>query len=300
MNPAVAEEADSEPRYYTWVDAQGVMHNSLITSKKNVDRKSAKIPQEKLDTNTPTNAPDFNLDDFPSEENHQKKMDDRIAEKKPFFTWIDAEGVVRSEAKPDVMVEFVAEEVVYDAVFAPPFRLPKHIKQGQCCERYAAAFTAAVSFNGSASYQVDDTLYPFQTQSGSVSAGYFSLPELADKEIILLKGYKLPRDSSFEVIALDEAFQPLYLASKLKGLFIEQTWKDVAYKKIMLEISDADVKYLVVFVRPQSLSLKQRDVEKNNLKASKLKPSSSQNKIPEKIEALSNYRLSVMRDQFID
>lgn len=260
----------TEPRYYTWVDAQGVMHNTLITPEKSSTKDSSRKAQSESV---------FDTDKFPSEEQHQQNIKDRNAEQKPFFTWTDAEGIIRSEVKPDVLVEFIATEVVYDAVFAPPFRLPNYVKQGQCCAGYAEAFTVSAAFNGSASYKVDDTVFPFETQSGSVAAAYFSLPELADKEIILLKGYKLSRESLFEVIALDAAYQPLYLSSKLKGIFVEQTWKDLAYKKVMLEVSDSDIKYLVVFVRAGELP----SVPNNDAK-----------------DALSNYRLSVMRDQLID
>ncbi|MFT6122455.1 MAG: hypothetical protein ACJASG_000978 [Oleiphilaceae bacterium] len=251
---AFAVSAMAEPdstRHFTWVDAQGVTHNTLIDADKN-SSSGLKIDES----------------EFPSEEKYQQNLDDRRDEKKPFFTWTDASGRLRSDVKPDVTVEFFAKEIVYDIVFAPPFRLPDYVKQGRCCQAYSEAFTATAAFDGSVSYQVDDTLFPFQTQSGNVAAGYFSLPELAAKEIILLKGYKLPRNSSFDVIALDHSYQPLYLGSEIEGVFVEKTWKNLAYKKIMLEVSDTDIKYLVVFV-------KQKD-------------------------AVSSYRLSLIRDQLID
>lgn len=260
-----------EPRYYTWVDAQGVMRNTLIEPDKNAEKKST--------TNSLTTS-QFDASEYPSEEEYQKKVEEHAKENKPFFTWTDASGRLRSEFKPDVLIDFVAEEIIYDAVFAPPFRVPIFVKQGYCCERYASAFTAVAEFNGSASYQVDDTVFPFQTQSGNVAAGFFAMPELAEKEIVLLKAYKLPSNSHFEVIALDSTFQPLYLGSKLNGLFVEQTWKDLAYKKVMLEVSDPDIKYLIVFVKLDSSSVIQGDSTH--------------------IKALSNYRLSLIRDQLID
>jgi hypothetical protein len=271
---AVADNSNTnikEPRYYTWVDAQGVMRNTLIEPDKNAEKKST------TDSLTSSN---FDASEYPSEEEYQKKVEEHAKENKPFFTWTDASGRLRSEFKPDVLIDFVAEEIIYDAVFAPPFRVPNFIKQGYCCERYASAFTAVAEFNGSASYQVDDTVFPFQTQSGNVAAGFFAMPDLADKEIVLLKAYKLPSNSYFEVIALDSTFQPLYLGSKLNGLFIEQTWKDLAYKKVMLEISDSDIKYLIVFVKLDYSPVIQSD--------------SMQTK------ALNNYRISLMRDQLID
>jgi hypothetical protein len=260
-----------EPRYYTWVDAQGVMRNTLIEPDKNAEKNPT--------TNSLTTS-QFDASEYPSEEEYQKKVEEFAKENKPFFTWTDASGRLRSEFKPDVLIDFVAEEIIYDAVFAPPFRVPNFIKQGYCCERYASAFTAVAEFNGSASYQVDDTVFPFRTQSGNVAAGFFAMPELAEKEIVLLKAYKLPSHSHFEVIALDSTFQPLYLGSKLNGLFVEQTWKDLAYKKVMLEVSDPDIEYLIVFVKLDSSSVIQGDSTH--------------------IKALSNYRLSLIRDQLID
>jgi hypothetical protein len=275
---AAADNSNSdaeEPGYYTWVDAQGVMRNTLIAPAKNAEKNSPAKPATK-----PLTAPKFDAADYPSEEQYQKKVEGQTKENKPFYTWIDASGRLRSEFKPDVLVDFVSEEIIYDAVFAPPFRVPNYIKQGDCCESYANAFTTVAEFNGSASYQVNDTAFPFQTQSGNVAAGFFAMPKLADKEIVLLKAYQLPSMSYFEVIALDSTFQPLYLGSKLSGLFVEQTWKDLAYKKVMLEISDPEIKYLIVFV--------------NHIESSLIQDNSKH------IKALSNYRLSLIRDQLVD
>ena len=282
----------SEPRYYTWVDAQGVMHNTLITSEKN--------PQQTTNNNAVKNTgaaekgselnsekkPEFNTADFPSEEQHQKDSEKRIADQKPFFTWTDAQGIIRSELKPDVVADFVAEEVVYDTVFAPPFRLPAHVTEGQCCESYADAFTAIAKFNGSASYQVDDTLYLFKTQTGDVAAGYFSVPDLADHEIVMLKGYKLPVESQFEVIALNADFKPIYLGSKLEGIVVEETWKDLAYQKVLLEISDPEIKYFVIFARLAMETGMEAAMEDG-----------SKNRVP---QSLSNYRVSLLREPLGD
>jgi hypothetical protein len=271
---AAADNSNSdaeEPGYYTWVDAQGVMRNTLIAPAKNAEKNSA---------TKPLTAAKFDAADYPSEEQYQKKVEGQAKENKPFYTWIDASGRLRSEFKADVLVDFVSEEIIYDAVFAPPFRVPDYIKQGDCCESYANAFTTVAEFNGSASYQVNDTIFPFQTESGNVAAGFFAMPNLADKEIILLKAYKLPSNSYFEAIALDSTFQPLYLGSKLNGLFVEQTWKNLAYKKVMLEISDPNIKYLIVFVKLLDSSLIQNESKH--------------------IRALSNYHLSLTRDQLID
>ena len=271
----------SEPRYYTWVDAQGVMHNTLI-ERENSPKES---PEESLESSEVVN-PEFNTDNFPSEEQHEKNLEKSKADQKPFFTWTDAQGIIRSELKPDVVADFVAEEVVYDTVFAPPFRLPAFVTEGQCCESYAKAFTAIAKFNGSASYQVDDTLYLFKTQTGDVAAGYFSVPDLADHEIVMLKGYKLPVESQFEVIALNADFKPIYLGSKLEGIVVEETWKDLAYQKVLLEISDPEIKYFVIFARLAMETGMEAAMEDG-----------SKNRVP---QSLSNYRVSLLREPLGD
>ena len=285
LTPSVMADTQSknanstEPRYYTWVDAQGVMHNTLITTEKNAQQPSKNdadknsIATEKTLELKADKSPEFNTADFPSEEQHQQDIEKRKADQKPFFTWTDAQGIIRSELKPDAVTDFVAEEVVYDTVFAPPFRLPAHVTEGQCCESYADAFTAVAKFNGSASYQVNDTLYLFKTQTDDVAAGYFSVPDLADHEIVMLKGYKLPVESQFEVIALNADFKPIYLGSKLEGIVVEETWKDLAYQKVLLEISDPEIKYFVIFARPNIASA---------------------------AESLSNYRISLLREPLGD
>lgn len=264
----LAEIQEEKQQYYTWVDAQGVVHSTPIASRSSTSTKSS--------SNSRANNNDIldkqasrSGEEYLTEEKHQEKLKKELAGKKPFFTWTDAQGVIRSEVKPDVLVDFVAEEIVYDAVFAPPFRLPEHITQGVCCEDYAEAFSAVVKLNGSASYQVERTYFSFKTQTENVAAAYFSLPNLAAKEIVLLKAYKIPKETRFEIIALDTDFKPMYLASDVKGIYVEQTWKDLAYKKTILEVSDRNIKYLVVFTK-------------------------SNNK------ALASYRVSVLRDQLID
>ena len=81
----------SEPRYYTWVDAQGIMHNTLITSEKNPQQplnndavKNTVATEKGLELKSDKN-PGFNTADFPSEEQHQKDSEKRKADQKPFF-----------------------------------------------------------------------------------------------------------------------------------------------------------------------------------------------------------------------
>ncbi len=228
----------AEQKYYTWVDAQGNMRNTLITS----DSEAPNQPDTEASKN-------FNPENFPSEEDYQQSLKDKPNSEKPFYTWTDAEGIIRSDVKPDVMIEFSAAEVVYDAAFAPPFRLPSFITEGVCCESYADHFTAQALALGSASFKVGPANKPFKTQTGDVDAAYFSLPKLNERELWLLKAYKIGEDSEFELIALSADFKPIYLADGIKGAYVGETWKDLAFKKVMLEVTDPEIKHLIVFVK---------------------------------------------------
>lgn len=250
MAEQVAKEDNSnKKKYYTWVDAQGNRHNTLITP-----GKSETPPIEVKSSNVNTI---IDGESFLTEEKYQQAQKEKSDNQKPFYTWTDAQGIVRSDVKPDVVIEFSASELVYDAVFAPPFRLPDYVMKGLCCEAYKDSFTTIVAFNGSSSYHVDDSIQAFRTQTGEALAAYFSLEGEVDKEILTIKAYKISEGSEFEIIALSNDFKPLFLESGVKGTFVEETWKDLAYKKVMLEVSDADIRYLIVFVRnDQGQSLK--------------------------------------------
>jgi hypothetical protein len=252
--PVMAEQVSktentNKKKYYTWVDAQGNMHNTLITPDK------SEVPSVET---KPTNV-NIVIDgeSFPTEEEYQQAQKEKSDNQKPFYTWTDAQGVVRSDIKPDVVIEFSASELVYDAVFAAPFRLPDYVKKGLCCEAYKDSFTTLVAFNGSSRYRVDDSIKAFKTQTGEVLAAYFSLDGDIEKEILTIKAYKIGEGSEFEIIALSKDFKPLFLESGVRGTFVEETWKDLAYKKVMLEVSDADIQHLIIFVKnEQGQSLK--------------------------------------------
>lgn len=250
--PALAEQ-----KYYTWVDAQGNIHNSPVPS--NSDSSSSN-PTKSTPSNT-NEASDglpqdskaglqaLNPEDYPSEEAYQQKLNDKPDGEKPFYTWVGPDGVIRNEVKPDVIVEFTATEMVYDAAFALPFRLPEYVTQGLCCESYAEHFSSSLNPSGSASFKVEQGSHAFKTQEGDVSAAYFSFAYPATQETLTIKAFKIPKSSVFEVIALSQEYKPLYLASEVSGSFVEETWKDIAYKQVMIEMSDPEIKHMVVFIK---------------------------------------------------
>lgn len=255
----------AEPSYYTWVDAQGVIHNTAVAEKPERNNRQASSSlkagssapksgtaeiSESGDSN-PNSVLPKSLQDFKTEEELQQQI--KSSTDKSFYTWTDADGTIRNNTKPDIIVEFRAPEIVYDAVFALPFRLPKQVTEGACCKSYEHAFKQVLEPDSAVSQKINNESVLYQTQQGSIPAGYF-IVEGIEKEIVFIKSYKLTNKANFEVVALNSQFQPLYLASKLTGLFIEQTWKDFAYTKIMLELSDPEIKYLIIFVNNDDIN----------------------------------------------
>lgn len=244
----------AEPSYYTWVDAQGVIHNTAIETEpqKEESKKSAKI--EDKNRAQQADSPEVADTDeaFQTEEEFHQNL--KSSDDKPFYTWTDADGTIRNNPKPDLELEFTAKEIVYDAVFAPPFRLPNKITEGTCCVEYKDSFVKELQSDSLTSQKINNDSLLYKTQQGLKPAAFF-IVEGIEKEIIFIKGFKLSDQATFEIIALNEAYQPLYLASNLSGLFIEQTWKDLPYSKVMLELSDAAIKYLIIFAVDDGLDM---------------------------------------------
>lgn len=261
----IALPALAEQNYYTWVDAQGNVHNSPVTSSQttppntskrsvSVEKDAAQDSNKRIDI-TDKKSPrfsDIDPEDFPSEEDYQQNLNDKPDSEKAFYTWVGADGVIRSEVKPDVMIEFTATERVYDAAFAPPFRLPDYVTEGLCCESYSEYFTNKLYPKNASSFKIEKGSKAFKTQDGNVSAAYLSIVYPAAQETLTIKAFKMSKSSVFEIIGLSKDFKPLYLASNVRGSFVEETWKDIAYKQAIVEMSDVEIKHMIVFVKNES------------------------------------------------
>lgn len=248
----------ADPAYYTWVDAQGVIHNTVVATKPDSSElkspvsktESLEVDASKTDSAKPASEIPKEFEGFKTEEELQQQI--KLGTDKTFYTWTDADGTLRNTPKPEVIVEFTATEIVYDAVFAPPFRLPENVTEGACCVGYKKAFKLTLEPDSAVSQKINNESVLYQTQQGFIPAGYFVIEDI-EKDIVFIKSFKLSENASFEVIALNSRFQPLYLASELAGLFVEQTWKDLAYTKIMLELSDPEIEYLIIFANDDSV-----------------------------------------------
>lgn len=216
------------------MDERGIVHNTPISSDK--DAPPAEI-QEK--------------EEFLTEEQLQKKLEKEREEKPAFYTWIDEQGQLRSAPKPEVAIEFETQEIVADSVFAPPFRLPHAITNGLCCSDYAKEFGEAHDELSVTVATEDSEQMLFRTQDGYVPAAYLTLTERKsdNQNWLKLNVYKIPADQGVEVIGLNAEYQPIYLSSDTKGLHVDETWSTYAHRKMVLEIPDPEVRYLIVFIK---------------------------------------------------
>jgi len=219
----------AEQKYFTWVDAQGNVHSTPIQS---TDESQSDEARARL-----------NKDAFITEEQSEAERKKHQQDNPAFFTWIDAEGRVRNSVKPEYVVEFESAELVADAVFAPPFRLPIEITQGECCEVYAEAFETAPETIGPK--KVDSSSYFYKTRGASVPAAYIK-PAINDGWMGL-KLYQFNDESTIDLVLLNKEFKPIHLASGLSPLAVEETWSHHGYHKLILELNDEKVEYIIVF-----------------------------------------------------
>lgn len=217
----------AEQKYFTWVDAQGNVHSSPLPESADTNKAGAEQEQ------------------FLTEEEFNKEAERKRRENPEFFTWTDAEGRIVNSVKPDVLVEFSEQEVVADFVFAPPFRLPEVITQGQCCKQYEQGFSA----ENSALQSINQSSLFYKTQQGQYPAGYFELD--IGSGWFAIKLFDLKDDSNIDLVVLNDEFQPLYLASQLIPLKVKETWSHHGYHKLILELNDSQVRYLILFSEQQ-------------------------------------------------
>jgi len=221
----------AEQKYYTWVDAQGNVHNTPVPTNSEENKSTADSSAQQQGFLTE--------DEFNAEAERKKQ------ENPAFYTWTDAEGRVVNSVKPEVLVEFTEQEVVADFVFAPPFRLPPVITEGKCCAQYQQAFSGDIQ----RTQVINKSSFFYKTLDGEYPAAYLKLKK--QPGWFALKLFGLDDEKTIELVLLNEAFKPIYLASRLSPLKVDETWSHHGYKKLILELNDAEAQYLVLFSADQ-------------------------------------------------
>ena len=224
----IALSVQAEQKYFTWVDAQGNVHSTPIES----SEKKEVIPPDEAEGSS-----------FLTEEEFERQRAQDKENNPAFFTWTDAEGRIHNSVKPEYVVEFEAPEVVADSVFAPPFRLPIQITKGECCQQYAQAFSLEAGPVGVV--KIDEASLLYKTRDKSFPAAYFNSD--IKSGWLGVKLYGMSDGSTIELVLLNKDFEPIYLASDLEPMAVGETWSHHGYHKLILELNDADIEYMILF-----------------------------------------------------
>lgn len=260
----VSSSAYAEQDYYTWVDAQGRIHNTPIP-----ESQSSSKPKE---NNSVSNA-DTTVEkpeEFLTEEQLDEKIKKEKKETPPFYTRVDADGRVYNEFVPQLDVEFASEEPVVTELLAVPFRLDDKYRNAGCCSQYLEPLTNSYDL-GNAEYKfpIDDNSPLFATNTGAKPSLFLALktpqdntssnPEseigressLLDKSVdkrylLEMSVFKVNRDVTMNIVALDKAYSTLYSFAALPAIYVDESWKSFAKSSWSLQLDDSEIAYLIL------------------------------------------------------
>lgn len=241
MCSSLAFAADGE--YYTWVDAQGVIHNTLI---EDIDAK-------------PEVSPPNDDTKYRTEEQLNRDLKQYDKDNPAFYVWVDSDGVMHTEKfDSDVEQAAAAEEKIsedneaivgWSPILAPPFRVRKDVTEGACCEIFSDQFEFALKPYKSKQL-FDPTRYrSFITGLGNRPAWYFTIGSPAKNSsgqrflVLRVRG----ADISGTLIALNADFKPLHLEANLLFDRYPETWHSVAYLEAKVLIEDPDVSSFILY-----------------------------------------------------
>ena len=231
----------AEEEYFTWVDAEGRIHNTL---------KSSQTPRQDKTSTSPTVRPGDAGDEFLNEEQLASKLAEEQKNKPPFYIWIDSSGqrhteFVVPETASAVSETSMVEEEFFDHSLIPPMRLPRHIYDGPCCDQYLKAFADNVPENKSVLFTRPGTKALFRTVKGEAPAWFFNVrPNRANHVLsVILRGdHSVPA-----LLALDKHAKPLHLVPALSGVINQETWASVENRESRIEVADPEATHFILY-----------------------------------------------------
>lgn len=250
--------ASAEQEYFTWVDAQGRIHNTPVERKEEPAKVEVKKNQESVSS---VSSPESRSEVYLTEDQLEEKLQRERQDNPPFYTYVDPQGVVRNQTIVDsqIEVEDVVSEIIYDHILAPPFRVSQRMSQG-CCSRYQSYFKDVIPAEKAVEFSGFLNTIPISTRFGAKQAWYFRLDNPADSRVLNLK--LRPADdvliNPVSVILADKQFKALYFIKDLSLLNKPSSWKGTAYSESTIKIDDVNVASVIVYfpkVAPQGASL---------------------------------------------
>lgn len=236
----------AEQEYYTWVDEFGRVHNTVVN------------PSSEKETDEPSDAP-VDKSEFLTEEDFQKQNAADRADNPEFYTWVDEQGRIHNQVKPEVVVtadedEDTEQQQVTDHTLVMPLRVQPSVQSASCCESYAAYFKQTLAPLKSHVFTKPQFGPSFYTQAGNKAAWFFKLPnasstakttEQATDPVLKLR--LRDTDQPLAFIALNKHWQPLYFIPSLESQYFPATWRTIAMYETLIGIADDEVKAIVVY-----------------------------------------------------
>lgn len=249
----------AEQEYYTWVDAQGRVHNSpKPPSDKAADKNTA---AQKKDGN----RKELSRDDFQSEEEFIAAERKFKEDHPPFYTWVDGEGRLRSEPLPtgEAPKVVLEDQLVTDHTLLPHERVGDLLSDFDCCQQYDTLFKERLKPLKGVMFNRPQFAPFLKTPDGDFHAWFVRLPA------VQVQGEKLPhlrlrlRESEDElaVLVVDKQLAPLYLIPQLERQYFAATWKSIPMYETLIGVADPDVHALIIYFPDQASSKTTLEVE---------------------------------------
>lgn len=233
--PAVAGQ-----EYFTWVDAQGRIHNS--------PKPAASTPAPATEKGASTaDEPYLSEEEFAAEQQRQRE------EKPPFFTWVDGEGRLRSEPVPqgNAAAAEVAAARLSDHTLLPALRVSEALRQSGCCQAYQTHASRPLRPEKSVLFSRPQASPAFHTRQGDVPAWYIqmplTMPEAGAEPLLSLRLRGSAEASVPALIALDEHWQPLHFIPRLQLQYYPENWHSVAMRESLVAVVDRAVRAVIVY-----------------------------------------------------
>lgn len=227
--------------YFTWVDAEGRIHNS-----------SRPQTEREAETDKPSRPPVDNAAEsrYLSEDELQKKLQQERQQHKPFYVWVDEQGVVHNQETLQGTAsdkETDDQEVLTDHTLIPPLRVSAAIRNAGCCQEYRNAFHVSSSRYEPLLLQRAEAGIPFRTSSGQRPAWYFTLRNFpASGEAMLSLRLRRSTDR-LALIALGENLKPLYYLPEVRFQLQAETWSHEAYREAVISVQDKALRAVILY-----------------------------------------------------
>lgn len=233
--------AHSEEGYFTWIDAQGRVHSSPVSSHKN-DTPPQSEEAAKEHESTSDAQPPNDIADFESEASWQQKQADEASP--TFFVWTDAQGVTRTEPivqKSGEPAPSAVHQVTSDATFIPPLRVKPSTS---CCAAWQSLSFEELD-DGDERVNRELSSAPIIRFDGHTYRAWPTMRSDDGLNIPLLNVLSVYGERlGVTVFALDRAFSLLHVAP-MKGRGKAANWLRERATEFVITLDDPAVKYLV-------------------------------------------------------